>query len=316
MKKVRVVAAVIRKDDMIFTTARDYGEFKDGWEFPGGRIEEGETLQQALVREIKEELNIDIKVGELIDTIEYDYPTFHLSMDCFWAKVIAGNQELKEAPDSKWLTREQLDSVEWLPADVTLIEKINRVLLNDECIKYTEPELLQLPGIDELLKISRTEIMKIDKRSLKSDISEQCEGRNLWALFGFIDDVNMICLQVASADDIATEIVKDLCRMQPICDEDTKSWGGKLHKKIFDVTYGLDSRCQKYRNMYDPYNGFYVVSIDHLKILGKTETYKYDKVKYAEVMIADMTRSLYWKPFGEENKILEIVQGIDDGSVD
>lgn len=187
---------------------------------------------------------------------------------------------------------------------------------NDECIKYTEQELLQVPGIDKLLKISRTEILKIDKRSLKSDILKKCEGRNLWALFAFIDDMNMICLEVASADDIATEIVKDLCSMQPICDDDTKSWAGKLHKKIFDVTYGLDFRCQKYRNMYDNYNGFYVVSIDHLMILGKTETYTYDKVKYAEVMIAYMTRSLYWKPFGEESKILKIVQGIDDGSVD
>lgn len=154
-------------------------------------------------------------MGELIDTIEYDYLTFHLSMNCYWAKVVASNLELKEVSDSKWLTREQLDSIERLPADVTLIEKINRALLNDECIKYIEQELLQVPGIDKLLKISRTEILKIDKRSLKSDISKKCEGRNLWALFAFIDDMNMICLQVASADDIATEIVKELCSMQP-----------------------------------------------------------------------------------------------------
>lgn len=293
-----MVAAVIRRDNEIFAAARGYGEFKGGWEFQGGKIKEVETPQQALVREIKEELETDIEVGELIDTIEYDYLTFHLSMNCYWAKVVASNLELKEVSDSKWLTREQLDIIEWLPADVTLIEKINRALLNDECIKYIEQELLQVPGIDKLLKISRTEILKIDKRSLKSDISKKCEGRNLWALFDFIDDMNMICLQVASTDDIATKIVKELCIMQPICDDDAKSWGGKLHKKIFDVTYGLDSRCQKYRNMYDNYNGFYVVSIDHLMILGKTETYTYDKVKYAEVMIAYMTRSLYWKPFG------------------
>ena len=220
MKTVRVVAAVIKAIDengepIIFATQRGYGEFKGGWEFPEGKIKEVETPQQALVREIKEELETDIEVGELIDTIEYDYLTFHLSMNCYWAKVVASNLELKEVSDSKWLTREQLDSIERLPADVTLIEKINRALLNDECIKYIEQELLQVPGIDKLLKISRTEILKIDKRSLKSDISKKCEGRNLWALFAFIDDMNMICLQVASADDIATEIVKELCSMQP-----------------------------------------------------------------------------------------------------
>lgn len=124
MKTVRVVAAVIRKEDDIFATARGYGEFKGQWEFPGGKIEEGETPQQALVREIKEELDTDIEVGELIDTIEYDYPAFHLSMDCFWAKVINGQLELKEAEEARWLTKETLGTVQWLPADVTIIEKI------------------------------------------------------------------------------------------------------------------------------------------------------------------------------------------------
>ena len=129
MKTIRVVAAVIKarnEDDepIIFATQRGYGEFKDGWEFPGGKIEEGETPQDALKREIMEELDTEIKVGELIDTIEYDYPTFHLSMDCFWAEVITGHLVLKEAEAAKWLTKEQLDSVDWLPADVTLIDKI------------------------------------------------------------------------------------------------------------------------------------------------------------------------------------------------
>lgn len=124
MKTIRVVAAIIRDKDKIFATQRGYGEFKDGWEFPGGKIEEGETPQDALKREIMEELDTEIKVGELIDTIEYDYPTFHLSMDCFWAEVITGHQVLKEAEAAKWLTKEQLDSVDWLPADVTLIDKI------------------------------------------------------------------------------------------------------------------------------------------------------------------------------------------------
>lgn len=124
MKTIRVVAAIIRDKDKIFATQRGYGEFKDGWEFPGGKIEEGETPQDALKREIMEELDTEIKVGELIDTIEYDYPTFHLSMDCFWAEIITGHLVLKEAEAAKWLTKEQLDSVDWLPADVTLIDKI------------------------------------------------------------------------------------------------------------------------------------------------------------------------------------------------
>lgn len=128
MKTVRVVAAVIKKDDKIFATQRGYGEFKDGWEFPGGKIEDGESPEQALVREIKEELDTDINVGELIDTIEFDYPNFHLSMDCFWCEIVQGGLELREHEAAKWLTKENLYSVEWLPADVGLIEKIKKEL--------------------------------------------------------------------------------------------------------------------------------------------------------------------------------------------
>lgn len=124
MKTIKVVAAVIRNDDRIFATQRGYGEFKDGWEFPGGKIEAGETPQQALVREIKEELDTEIRVGELIDTVEYDYPDFHLSMDCFWAEIISGNLILKEHEAAKWLAADELDSVDWLPADYDLIKKI------------------------------------------------------------------------------------------------------------------------------------------------------------------------------------------------
>ena len=124
MKIVRVVAAVIESDKKIFATQRGYGEFKGGWEFPGGKIEPGETPQQALVREIEEELDTEIEVGELIETVEYDYPTFHLSMDCFWCKIVKGNLVLLEAEASKWLAKDDLYSVEWLPADAGLIKKI------------------------------------------------------------------------------------------------------------------------------------------------------------------------------------------------
>ena len=129
MKIIRVVAAIIKAvnengEPIIFATQRGYGDLKGGWEFPGGKIEESETSQEALVREIREELETEITVGELIDTIEYDYPTFHLSMDCFWAEIVSGDLVLTEHEAAKWLTKDELDSVEWLPADITLIDRI------------------------------------------------------------------------------------------------------------------------------------------------------------------------------------------------
>lgn len=118
----------MKEKNKIFATARGYGELKGGWEFPGGKVEPGETPQQALIRKIIEELDTEIKVGERIDTVEYDYPTFHLSMDCFWAEVKEGHLELKEAEAAKWLTKDQLDSVTWLPADILLIDQIRKCM--------------------------------------------------------------------------------------------------------------------------------------------------------------------------------------------
>ena len=133
MKTIRVVAAVIKavnesREPVIFATQRGYGEFQGGWEFPGGKIEVGESPQEALRREIIEELDTEITIGELVDTVEYDYPNFHLSMDCFWCEVLSGNLILKEHEDARWLLKEQLDDVEWLPADITLVEKIKKVM--------------------------------------------------------------------------------------------------------------------------------------------------------------------------------------------
>ncbi len=133
MKTIRVVAAVMKSvneagEDIVFATARGYGEFKGGWEFPGGKIEEGETSEEALHREIMEELDTEISVGDLIHTVEYDYPNFHLSMDCFWCQVVKGDLVLKEAEDAKWLTKAELDTVDWLPADITLIDAIRQAM--------------------------------------------------------------------------------------------------------------------------------------------------------------------------------------------
>ena len=124
LKYIRVVAAVIKEGDKIFATARGYGEYKGWWEFPGGKIEPGESPKQALIREIKEELTAEIEVGDLIKTEEYDYPTFHLSMDCYFAQVVKGEIVLKEAEAARWLSRSELNDVNWLPADKELIETI------------------------------------------------------------------------------------------------------------------------------------------------------------------------------------------------
>ena len=124
MKKIEVVAAIIVKEKKVFATQRGYGEFKDGWEFPGGKIELGESSEEALVREIREELDVDIKVGRLLETVEYNYPRFHLTMHCFICELLSEEIILKEHEDAKWLAEDELDSVDWLPADVSLIDKI------------------------------------------------------------------------------------------------------------------------------------------------------------------------------------------------
>ncbi len=128
MKTIEVVAAIIIHNDQIFATQRGYGEFKDGWEFPGGKMEPGETPQQALMREIQEELDTEIEVGSLVETVEYDYPNFHLTMHCFLCTIRSGELVLKEHEAAKWLTREELDSVDWLPADVKVVEKLKALV--------------------------------------------------------------------------------------------------------------------------------------------------------------------------------------------
>ena len=127
-KRIEVVAAIIVDMGKIFATQRGYGEFKDGWEFPGGKMEQGESPEQALKREIREELDVEIEVGQLFDTVEYDYPSFHLTMHCFLCTIKSGKLVLKEHEAAKWLNKESLDSVDWLPADLGLIEKLKDAL--------------------------------------------------------------------------------------------------------------------------------------------------------------------------------------------
>ena len=124
MKTIEVAAAIIVKDNKVFATQRGYGEFKDGWEFPGGKLEPGESAREALVREIREELDVDIRVGKLLETVEYDYPEFHLTMHCFICELLSEDIVLKEHEDARWLKEEELDTVDWLPADVGVISKI------------------------------------------------------------------------------------------------------------------------------------------------------------------------------------------------
>lgn len=127
MKTINVVAAIIKKENRIFATQRGYGEFKGGWEFPGGKIEDGELPEEALVREIREELETDISVDKFLMTVEYDYPAFHLAMHCYLCSVTNGNLTLLEHSDSKWLEISEIDSVDWLPADIEVVNAIKNL---------------------------------------------------------------------------------------------------------------------------------------------------------------------------------------------
>ena len=138
MKTVKVVAAIIRDGDKVFATQRGYGDYKDGWEFPGGKVEPGESPEQALEREIKEELDTDIAVGDCLTTIEYDYPGFHLSMQCYWCRIVDGMPVLKEHEAARWLDADHIDSVDWLPADLTVID-----LIKDKLADQAAAEILQ-----------------------------------------------------------------------------------------------------------------------------------------------------------------------------
>lgn len=128
MKTVRVVAAIIIRDGKVFASQRGYGEWQGWWEFPGGKIEAGECQQEALVREIREELDAEIEVGELIETIEWDYPDFHLTMHCFVCSLVSESMHLNEHEDSAWLTRDTLHSVKWLPADKGLVDRLKKMI--------------------------------------------------------------------------------------------------------------------------------------------------------------------------------------------
>ena len=128
MKKIEVVAAILRKDDRIFASEKGYGEFKGYWEFPGGKVEIGESLEEALKREIREELQVEIHIEEKFTELDYDYPHFHLTMHCYFCSVVSGEIKLVEATEGKWLRKEELDSVRWLPADISLIEELKKCL--------------------------------------------------------------------------------------------------------------------------------------------------------------------------------------------
>jgi len=191
MKTVKVVAAVIcddlNKKNKVFATARGYGEYKGKWEFPGGKIEEGETPSQALKREIEEELDTEINVGDYICTVEYDYPSFHLSMDCFFCEVVKGQLVLKEAEEAKWLTKDTIDSVEWLPADAMVVEKIKGLMvILGGCASSQNnaaPEaVVKMTEITEatVTESAATETAKPDETETEETVTESTTAESNW----------------------------------------------------------------------------------------------------------------------------------------
>ena len=151
LKQIEVVAAIIRKGDKIFATQRGYGEWKDWWEFPGGKMEVGETPEEALKREIREELSTEINVDELLCTVEYDYPKFHLTLHCYLCSLLKGALHLNEHEAAKWLTKDELDSVKWLPADLEVVEKMKQIERIERMEQYLERVMHATNGVDDVL---------------------------------------------------------------------------------------------------------------------------------------------------------------------
>ncbi|MBP3891849.1 MAG: (deoxy)nucleoside triphosphate pyrophosphohydrolase [Solobacterium sp.] len=181
METIHVVAALIVDHFRLFTTKRGYGDFKDGWEFPGGKVEEKETPEEALIREIQEELRIKVEITSYFKTIEYDYPTFHLSMRCYWCKIVEGDPVLLEATDSKWLPIEQIDSVDWLPADATIIEDIR-----DKLIKQTQ---CGIPTRTQTLEICK--VLTDHGYDVGPGIEDEDGDQLEYEIFGIFEEIGM-----------------------------------------------------------------------------------------------------------------------------